>query len=251
MVKKCFDCNMEVPSDSAFCPYCGSNNLETVDETDQSAKLICSSCKNEIPEDSLFCPYCGAEISHKEHVKDNNAHETTKNADHSDSRKKNLYPLIIMIWMFLLAFVAVRFIYLTSGKSDVPFTNGERVITHYLPTYESSGNNNELLIIAPKEKSLYVCVGEFPFDKDGKYATYLIQADKSYSIFLSPGSYELYYATGEHWKGKERLFGTGTKYYYQNAAIDSDNLESGYHWEIDINTDNNIIEIDKKAFPVK
>ena len=69
----CRDCGETIPSDSVFCPYCGSSNIGP-------EQLKCSKCGETIPEDSAFCPYCG------ESVTPHNAHRAT--AENKDGTRK-------------------------------------------------------------------------------------------------------------------------------------------------------------------
>lgn len=48
--RHCIHCGKAIPSDSAFCAYCGK----------QQYGSICSSCGAEIPEGAAFCPKCGS-----------------------------------------------------------------------------------------------------------------------------------------------------------------------------------------------
>ena len=66
MSKRCVDCGRELPEDSDFCQYCGSKNIEVVEEKpiqEVQPKLVfkrCVDCGRELPEDSDFCQYCGS-----------------------------------------------------------------------------------------------------------------------------------------------------------------------------------------------
>ena len=59
MKKICKNCGKELPKDSKFCQYCGSNEIETIEN-----KLIvfkkCADCGKKLPDDSDFCQYCGS-----------------------------------------------------------------------------------------------------------------------------------------------------------------------------------------------
>lgn len=46
----CSNCKREIPSDSAFCPFCAEKTAE---------QKYCRKCGTEIPPDSILCPVCG------------------------------------------------------------------------------------------------------------------------------------------------------------------------------------------------
>jgi len=49
----CISCNKEIPANSKFCPFCG---------TQAEAKLkpgFCQKCNNQNPEEAKFCGFCG------------------------------------------------------------------------------------------------------------------------------------------------------------------------------------------------
>ncbi len=67
---RCFNCNMENPSDSEFCQYCGEKISLPIeqnnDEVIKNNKLkigYCGKCGKEILNDSKFCNKCGNEIT--------------------------------------------------------------------------------------------------------------------------------------------------------------------------------------------
>jgi RNA polymerase subunit RPABC4/transcription elongation factor Spt4 len=53
--KACPQCGRQVPSDAAFCPYCGYRL--------QPAAKKCPNCGKDVPADAAFCPFCGAKLA--------------------------------------------------------------------------------------------------------------------------------------------------------------------------------------------
>lgn len=58
-MKKCLNCNKELPNDSEFCQYCGSKKIADISELNKVYKR-CIDCGKELPKDSEFCQYCGS-----------------------------------------------------------------------------------------------------------------------------------------------------------------------------------------------
>lgn len=52
---KCYQCNVEIPEGSVFCPYCGKR-------IDVPRSLKCPQCNLDVPEGTEFCPNCGSHI---------------------------------------------------------------------------------------------------------------------------------------------------------------------------------------------
>ena len=59
MKKICKNCGKELPQDSDFCQYCGSNEIETIEDKPIVFKR-CADCGKKLPDDSDFCQYCGS-----------------------------------------------------------------------------------------------------------------------------------------------------------------------------------------------
>lgn len=60
-MKICNECKNELPSDSEFCQYCGSNNISDIIEQSHTKPFKrCIDCGKELPIDSDFCQYCGS-----------------------------------------------------------------------------------------------------------------------------------------------------------------------------------------------
>lgn len=52
---KCYQCNVEIPEGSVFCPYCGKR-------IDVPRSLKCPQCNLDVPEGTEYCPNCGSHI---------------------------------------------------------------------------------------------------------------------------------------------------------------------------------------------
>ena len=52
---KCYQCNVEIPEGSVFCPHCGKRI-----EVPESLK--CPQCNLDVPEGTEYCPNCGSHI---------------------------------------------------------------------------------------------------------------------------------------------------------------------------------------------
>ena len=79
-MKRCIDCGAQLPDDSSFCQYCGSENLTQEVQNDTKQEELnktrykkCLNCGKELPEDSSFCQYCGSKrietVEHNTEIK--------------------------------------------------------------------------------------------------------------------------------------------------------------------------------------
>ncbi|HKL80247.1 MAG TPA: zinc-ribbon domain-containing protein, partial [Mobilitalea sp.] len=61
----CVSCGAEMPSNSTFCPSCGSKN-EIIDVTYTAAAatdtILCPGCGASLPSNTIFCPNCGSKV---------------------------------------------------------------------------------------------------------------------------------------------------------------------------------------------
>lgn len=76
-MKKCMSCGKELPEDSEFCQYCGSNRISDADKADDI--LYCYDCGKELPADSQFCQYCGSKNIGKAKSVNVNSNKTVSN----------------------------------------------------------------------------------------------------------------------------------------------------------------------------
>ena len=64
-IKKCLQCNREMPYEAGFCPACGYNNFSQTDTT-QTAQTLeqkkCPNCGMGLPPEATFCTNCGNKI---------------------------------------------------------------------------------------------------------------------------------------------------------------------------------------------
>lgn len=91
-MKKCKRCGKELLEDSDFCQYCGSNEIEIIEDESNSFKR-CANCGKVLPNDSEFCQYCG---SKNINIIDNNVinNDIKKNETNSgviEDKKANSY----------------------------------------------------------------------------------------------------------------------------------------------------------------
>jgi uncharacterized Zn finger protein (UPF0148 family) len=62
-MKKCNSCQQTFENDGTFCPYCGSNEVQELENKSECADVICPKCNSILNEDNiLFCPNCGTSI---------------------------------------------------------------------------------------------------------------------------------------------------------------------------------------------
>ena len=65
-VRGCVSCGAEMPSNSTFCPSCGSKN-EIIDVTYTAAAatdtILCPGCGASLPSTTVFCPNCGSKVA--------------------------------------------------------------------------------------------------------------------------------------------------------------------------------------------
>lgn len=101
----CSECGKEIPEESEFCPYCGTNlknETEQVIEEKEKKGNICSSCKKKIPDGSEFCPYCGADLkeipvsSNMIDGKNNNYIQDSKTVKQPTSKKTIIIIIVII-----------------------------------------------------------------------------------------------------------------------------------------------------------
>ena len=64
----CPSCGKMLPFEAKYCPHCGHNLKDSVEQSTQIKKeaaisRICTECKMKIPERALFCPSCGVAIA--------------------------------------------------------------------------------------------------------------------------------------------------------------------------------------------
>ena len=64
-IKKCLQCNREMPYEAGFCPACGYNNFTQTD-TPQAAQALapkqCPNCGTSLSAEATFCTGCGNKI---------------------------------------------------------------------------------------------------------------------------------------------------------------------------------------------
>ena len=65
---RCYKCQRDVPIDSKFCQYCG---------TDLSKVAICPFCKSQLQEGMNFCPHCGKDVRFVANGRFDNRDETS------------------------------------------------------------------------------------------------------------------------------------------------------------------------------
>ena len=65
---RCYKCQRDVPIDSKFCQYCG---------TDLSKVSICPFCKLQLQEGMNFCPHCGKDVRFVANGRFDNRDETS------------------------------------------------------------------------------------------------------------------------------------------------------------------------------
>lgn len=90
---RCFSCGKEIPERSAFCPYCGKEQVRI---------QFCLHCGAQLGEDSAFCAKCGKpvgeegkEIPYNPTGEEKNVHTDTAEAP---QKKKLERPLVIALW---------------------------------------------------------------------------------------------------------------------------------------------------------
>lgn len=68
-IKKCSNCNADLPLDSAFCNCCGAKIVDTeLNSGELSTEkndnlMVCPNCKASIKKESVFCTKCGQQIN--------------------------------------------------------------------------------------------------------------------------------------------------------------------------------------------
>lgn len=71
-MKKCEACGSKFSEDYAFCPECGGNLVEDVQEQDSNTEKVlkCEACGAEYTDDYAFCPECGGTLAECEKKKE-------------------------------------------------------------------------------------------------------------------------------------------------------------------------------------
>lgn len=88
--KICRKCGKELPSDSAFCQYCGNSDIDAVSIVKVK---VCGVCGKELPSDSMFCQYCGSqsvaekEVNQKESVIDSKKSQPSSTTESTEPSK--------------------------------------------------------------------------------------------------------------------------------------------------------------------
>ena len=112
--KICSSCGKELPDDSQFCQYCGSDKIE-IKELPAKMIIKCCNCGRNLPEDSSFCQYCGSSALVKEYEKafplsssavlpTNAAKQTSYNSENKDGIPF-LIPTLILVVVILVLLV--------------------------------------------------------------------------------------------------------------------------------------------------
>lgn len=234
-MKKCNDCCKELLDDSLFRQYCGSSNIQTIE--DDKTKIVfkrCIDCGKELPEDSDFCQYCGSK-----RVAIVNGSLSNLESKKQYKEKKRIKPLFIILTVAFSLLIGV----LIFENTEKKYENAETVV------FDSYYNYGDYMfgVNAPKNESVYVYIKS---KYNGKCLSYLVQKNCTVTTYLNAGDYEVYYAVGKHWHGDIFKFGLFTKYYVDKADFRTSQLPEGYGWVTTFEPlDNTIYKISANEFP--
>lgn len=111
MKKICKKCGKELLEDSNFCQYCGSDEIETIDEKPKAFKK-CAKCGSNLPIDSEFCQYCGSK--NIDVINDNVINNVAKNnANTINGNNTNSYrtKFIVVLIIAICAICCAAYFY--------------------------------------------------------------------------------------------------------------------------------------------
>lgn len=228
------------------------NNIEpnryyTNNTLEKQETMFCRYCGKEIPTDSDYCQYCGSKLMY-----DNK--NNTKNFTYFKNVLQN--KMIYKTFLIALAAIAVMFSIVVFTKRDnstsLTFRDGEIVESRNMQynKYKTYLIKYAIDIEAPSNENVYVLIRNSKVNEKNKYVSFLIKNNSHFKIYLPKGSYELFFATGKDWYGKDNKFGMNTKYYYHSSVLYTDVLDENQYWVIDFEPlDKELVRIKKKDFP--
>ena len=216
--------------------------VETVSSIDEKRKMFCRNCGKQIPTDSKFCSYCGTEVNNQVEPDAGNNKVYSKKESFLGKllRYKNGILLYISIAVAGIAFVFLLYTFTTHpiATSTLPSPVPTQIQTPEPTLTREAMPENGKMFVNPDYES--VC----PFSFSGEYgASYYVYLEYQYApnnsyysrhentsdpteeniaFFVRPGYsvdidvpvgiYKLYYAFGNGWYGSKDLFGKDTTY---------------------------------------
>lgn len=216
--------------------------VETVASIDEKRKMFCRNCGKQIPTDSKFCSYCGTEVDNQVEADAGNNKLYSKKESFLGKllRYKNGMILYISIAVAGIAFLLLLYTFTTHpfATSTLPSPVPTQIQTPEPTLTRQAMPENGKMFVTPDYES--VC----PFSFSGEYgASYYVYLEYQYApnnsyysrhentsnpteeniaFFVRPGYsvdidvpvgiYKLYYAFGNGWYGTKDLFGKETAY---------------------------------------
>ena len=215
--------------------------VETFASIDVKRKMFCRNCGKQIPTDSKFCGYCGTEVNNQVETDEGNNKVNYKKESFWGEmlRYKNGMMLYISIAVAGITFVLLLYAFTTHpvAASLPPPVPTQSQTPEPTLTRQAMPENGKMFVTPDYES---VC----PFSFSGEYGTsYYVYLEYQYApnnsyysrhentgnpteeniaFFVRPGYsveidvpvgiYKLYYAFGNGWFGPKDLFGKDTTY---------------------------------------
>ena len=226
IIKECISCGKELPDDSTFCQYCGSNHISTKRVPLKRIKK-CGNCGNTLPDDSTFCQYCGSNnltIDYQREIENYSKRNNTFELDTKtvDKRKRKISISIRAIIAFVLIVICLFLAFVLFDITGALTKEVDEGSLQKDPFYYSTQYASS---------RNYVVEFKAPVDKElyvyikeinkDAVLSLFVEKGRDYRINLSYGDYQFYFATGNNWLGESLLFGLDTECYMENNIVDT------------------------------